>query len=87
MPRKGSKKYKHSAEYTTWCFTLNNYKWQEIARLQESVEPSDNRLIASIAWSEEIGGKKNVPHLQGFIQVYKKSMLITRSKLKFFAYI
>jgi len=74
MPRKGLNKKYPDTRYTTWIFVLNNYKWQEIARLQESVEPSDNRLIASIAWSEEIGGKKNVPHLQGFIQFYKKSM-------------
>lgn len=76
MPRKGLNKKYPDLRCTTWCFTLNNYTWQEIGHLMESVEPSSERVVASIAWSEEVGGKKNKPHLQGFIQLYKKSMYL-----------
>jgi len=74
MPRKGSKKYKYKtdAQFTTWTFTLNNYTFSEQCGMQELTFPSPNRIIASIAWSEEIGEKKGTPHLQGFLQTYKK---------------
>jgi len=78
MPRKGSKKYKSNKvqQFTTWVFTLNNYDEMDEYALQELTFPHEERKVASIAWSREIGGKKKTPHLQGFIQLYKKSMLL-----------
>lgn len=75
MPRKGSKLIKNTQKlnyrHTSWCFTLNNYTFEDQLALQESTFPSNNRIIAAIAWSEEIGAK-GTPHLQGFLQCYKK---------------
>jgi len=76
MPRPGSKKYASSKvpQYTSWTLTLNNYTEEEVMLLGSLILPHEDRVIASIAWSEEVGGKKKVPHLQGFLQTYKKSM-------------
>jgi len=74
MPRAGSKKYVNtSLQYTSWIFTLNNYTFDEQIFMQEQTFPSPDRKVASIAWSEEIGAS-GTPHLQGFMQFYKKSM-------------
>jgi len=75
MPRKGSKKYKYKSDvqFTTWVFTHNNYTEDDEAYYQELTFPSADRKVASIAWAREIG-KKGTPHLQGFLQLYKKSM-------------
>lgn len=45
----------------------------EQCRLQEHTFPTPDRKVASIAWAEEIGAK-GTPHLQGFVQLYKKGM-------------
>jgi len=82
MPRKGSKKYKYkNAQFTTWVFTHNNYTENDEAYYQELTFPSPDRKVSSIAWAREIG-KKGTPHLQGFLQLYKKSMsLFKKSKV------
>lgn len=79
MPRKGSKKYKYKGDvqFTTWVFTYNNWTEDDEAFLQELTFPSADRKVASIAWSREIG-KKGTPHLQGFLQLYKKSMYLIK---------
>jgi len=77
IQRSRNRVYESSFQCTTWIFVLNNYTFQELIFLSESVHPSDARVIASIAWSEEIGGKKNIPHLQGFLQTYKKGKFLT----------
>lgn len=76
MPRRGSKKYKSKPvlQYTTWVFSLLNWTWDELAALSELTFMSPERKVASIAWSEEICPKTGTPHLQGFLQLYKKSM-------------
>jgi len=91
MPRKGSKKYKYKkdAQFTTWCFTHNNWTENDEAYYQELTFPSPDRKISSIAWAREIG-KKGTPHLQGFLQLYKKSMklynrlTVIRTVIQFF---
>jgi len=81
MPRKGSKKYKNkNAQYTTWTFTLNNYTFEEQCGMQELTFPAPDRVISSIAWSEEIG-EKGTPHLQGFLQTYKKVCKRTKMQI------
>jgi len=79
MVRKSTKNLKKVEEkkypnyqHTTWVFTLNNYTFEEMLGLQELTFPSNDRIIASIAFSEEVGGRKATPHLQGFLQTYKK---------------
>lgn len=72
MPRKGSKKYKHP-QFTTWCFTHNNWTENDEAYYQELTFASPDRKVSSIAWAREIG-EEGTPHLQGFLQLYKKSM-------------
>lgn len=59
-------------QYTTWVFTLNNYTFEEMLGLSELTFPSNERVISGIAFTPEVGGKKATPHLQGFLQCYKK---------------
>lgn len=62
---------------TNWCFTLNNYTPEEVTLLQMAADPELNGSptnVAFCAFSFEVGGKKKVPHLQGFLQLFNKGI-------------
>lgn len=63
---------------TNWVFTLNNYTEEEVTHIQMQADPELNGSptnVAFVAFSFEIGGKKGTPHLQGFLQLYKKGII------------
>jgi len=47
-----------------WCFTLNNYTPEEEEKIQSSILS----LCRMGFYNREIGGMKNIPHLQGYIE-------------------
>lgn len=59
---------------TNWCFTWNNYKLENIEWIIDYMGDPD-RAIAFLAYSEEVGDK-GTPHLQGYLQMFKKCMLL-----------
>lgn len=82
MPRKkkSKKKYKASLQSSNWCFTWNNYCWEDIVFISALIyEPESNKfnksVVRFIACSQELGEKKKTPHLQGYLQMSKKCNL------------
>lgn len=80
MPRQPKSDKRIRQRSTNWVFTLNNYTPEEIDALIYSAEPNmrgpdETSNVAFVAFSEERGGKKNTPHLQGFLQLFEKGIL------------
>lgn len=63
-----------SPRFRAWCFTLNNPKDTDAARLAALVDPVDSRF-RYIAWGEEVG-ESGTPHLQGFLYMKNPVSLI-----------
>ncbi len=50
----------------SWCFTWNNYTTEDLSQLSyKKFLPTE---IDKLIFQEEIGGKKKVKHIQGFVQ-------------------
>jgi len=71
-PKHQKKIYQSQYRATTWVFTLNNYDDDDLTRLQELTFPSSTRSISTIGFQEEIAPTTGTPHLQGFLQCFKK---------------
>lgn len=79
MPRRLGQKKRVRQRTTNWVFTLNNYTTEETERIQMLAEPEllgHPTNVAFVAFSFERGGKNNIPHLQGFLQLYKKGTFL-----------
>ena len=59
---------KQSTQLTSWFFTFNNYKKEDIDILETTLKP----LTVWGCFQEEIGEKCGTPHLQGVILLKKK---------------
>ncbi len=59
----------------SWCFTLNNYKEEDIVTL---AHPKwENMRIKRICFQEEIGEDSKIPHLQGVVQFEESTSFST----------
>jgi hypothetical protein len=76
---------KPQIQSTNWTFTLNNYTEDEVLHIGGLVvddHPFDHSssVVRSLACSEEVG-KTGTPHLQGYLQLSLKGILISFSLL------
>lgn len=60
-----------------FCFTYNNYSYDEIRRIVDIVAPDMFKLAF---FQYEIGGENGVPHLQGFFLLKKPARVTELSK-------
>lgn len=60
-----------------WCWTLNNYTEQEVADIAGAVEAN---AAAYICYGEEVGSG-GTPHLQGYLELSKRSRLSGAKKV------
>lgn len=73
------------AQQRNWCFTVNNYTAEESDSIFQSidvpfgkgtdVDPTDRNVITYIGVAEETGAN-GTPHLQGFLQLKRKGILV-----------
>jgi hypothetical protein len=56
-----------------YCFTLNNYTPLEVVQISKLVDAEENP-ISYIIYGVEVGEKKKIPHLQGYLESNDKSM-------------
>lgn len=61
-----------------WCFTLNNYTDQDVERLNALVDQSN--VVSYIIFGKE-RGDSGTPHLQGFVQLNKRSSMLSVKRL------
>lgn len=61
-----------SPQSTAWCFTLNNYTEDERSAIQELCASGS---VQYLCFGEEVGGINAVPHLQGYLELSRKSRL------------
>lgn len=64
---------------TNWVFTLNNYTEDEVAAIailhfDPKPFPNNEVTVKGLACSQEVGGKKGTPHLQGYLQLSAKGI-------------
>jgi len=62
--REGNTKSSRVTPGMYWCFTLNNYSMEEMARLEQLFVDGNIEYL----FGEEIGEEKGTPHLQGYIR-------------------
>ncbi len=61
--------------YRVWCFTLNNYSDEDITSLK------NNDKIQYLIFGKEIAPKTKTPHLQGYMELFKKVSLKSLKKV------
>ncbi len=59
----------------SWCFTLNNYKAEDIVTL--SHPKWENMKCKRICFQEEMGEESKIPHLQGVVQFEESTSFST----------
>lgn len=74
---------KANPESKFWCFTLNNYAvdLSQPEPLAKWITDLEEAGMTYLIYSEEKGGKKNTPHLQGYIEMRTKKRLSFMIKL------
>lgn len=66
-----------------WCFTWNHYDIHYPGKTDEEIAEMFKIYfvnLGAVAWSREIGKKKKIPHLQGFIHFNEPVSFGTRTK-------
>lgn len=63
-----------------WCFTINNYNFEEVEELKLFCSKSSKFYIVG----QEIGEKCNTPHLQGYIELTDKKRFSTLKNINCF---
>lgn len=58
-----------SSRSKNWCFTVNNYTEEDVAAIEKLIESSDYVIVGK----EQ--GEQGTPHLQGYVQLKKKTRL------------
>lgn len=66
-----------SSSYKTWCFTLNNYKIDDLDFLCQYF----SEVSAMYVIGKEIGKEKETPHLQGYVAFLKRKRLTALKKI------
>jgi len=59
--------------FRNWCFTINNW-------VDEDLKVFENKLIKYVIFGKEIG-ESGTPHLQGYLELFKKSRLSALKKI------